>query len=68
MIRNPGQYRQRNKDRASKAFMTPEIMDLERQARDWNAEQAKLKRPKRKRQPRHVRIEQPLTPLNPHKR
>ena len=68
MIKNPGAYRQRQKHRASMSFVTAEILQLQRQAEEARAEQARLKRPKRKKQPRHVRIEQPMMPLNPHKR
>lgn len=47
------------------SFITAEIVELERKAAAYYAEEARKKRAKRKKQPRHVRIEQRIKPPNP---
>ena len=64
MLRNPGLYKQRQKQKAAMSFITPEILALEKKAQEAAAEQKRLHREMhpRKKQPRHVRVAQ-MNPL-----
>jgi hypothetical protein len=61
-IRNPGQYRSSQQCRAS--AWIGHIDALAEEARLQIAREKRAKHPKKK-QPRHVTIAKPLTPLNP---
>ena len=67
MLRNPTVFKQRQRQRA---VVPGWLLVLEAQTRKHMAEQVRQARAKhpRKKQPRHVRIAQPLKPLNPHSR